>query len=420
MIKKVLFLGTPHYGAPKAVMAFADQYSLLIDSADTTISRLLGGLDAATVSKSVNAYGATFPSAYELLPVVNTNTCFKEPAWPSPIAVKQSDGTVHTDIDLFNEGMWGVLKWPKNLAADIDRDKFMAQRLPDLLRSAKSFLCDLGHFQPDQKFDVVRIYGANRSTICRVVINQPASTGVAATVTAEICKDDDQGDGTVPKWVASEDKYSAADKIRMSVQSHMHLVGSNEFLAYLRSYKSELHRELQRKYAESVGNVDGLVTLYASLRAIVPSSAGSLDPDDISSQIARRVVTALAVSPSDLFATARLETNPIARADAYRVFADVYRTNDLTRAWALNNAAHIYLGQKDFVSALTFGKLAIRAGSEGKKPKIDKTWNDFFARAGTTTAVAAEQLNDPDAAAAFRKIADDPKALTGFRNLGVY
>jgi hypothetical protein len=415
-IKKILFLGTPHYGAPKAVMAFADQYSLLIDAADTTISRLLGGLDAATVSKSVNAYGATFPSAYELLPVVNTSTCFKEPGWPSPISVKQSDGTIHTDIDLFNEGMWTVLKWPKTLGPDIDRGKFMAEKLPQLLRSAKNFLCDLGHFQPDLKFDVVRIYGGNRSTICGVVINEPTSAEVGATVTPEICHDDDQGDGTVPKWVASEEKYSTADKIRMSEQSHMQLAGSPEFLAYLRSYKAELHRELQKKYAASVGNVDGLVTLYASIKSVVPSASGSTDPGDISSQIARRVVAALAVTPNNILATARLETDPVARADAYRIFADVYPSNDLTRAWAFNNAAHIYLGRKDFVAALNFGKLAVKAADEGKKPNTTKALTEFFARAGMTTAVAAEQLNDHETAATFRKIADDPSTLKTFRD----
>jgi pimeloyl-ACP methyl ester carboxylesterase len=415
-IKKIVFLGTPHYGAPKAVMAFADQYSLLIDVADSSIKRLLGGIDARTISKSVNEYGATFPSAYELLPVINTSACFKEPGWPSPIAVKQSDGTIHSDIDIFQEGMWSVLKWPKNLASDINRSKFMAERLPTLLKSAEKFLCDLSRFQPDQKFDVVRIYGANRSTICRVVINQPESGGASATVTPDICSsEDDQGDGTVPKWVASEDKYSLADKIRMSAQSHMQLVGSPEFLTYLRSYKTELHRELQRKYAASVGNVDGLVTMYASLQSVVPSALASNDPNDVSSQIARRVIATLGVAPTSIFATARSEADPLARADAYRIFADVTPSDDLVRAWALNNAAHIYLERKDFVAARKFGKLAVKAADEGKAPKTTKAFSDFFARAGATTAVAAEQLNDYGTASAFRKIAADPNALKTYR-----
>lgn len=414
-IKKILFLGTPHYGAPKAVMAFADQYSLLIDPADTTMSRLLGGLDAATFSKSVNSYGATFPSAYELLPVVNTNKCFKEAGWPSPISVKQANGTTHTDIDLFNEGMWAVLKWPKTLGPGIDRASFIKEKLPSLLRSAKAFLCDLGRFQPDLKHDVVRIYGGNRATICGVIINEPANTDASATVTPDYCRDDDQGDGTVPKWVASEDKYSLADKVRMSAQSHMQLVGSSEFLTYLRSYKTELHRELQRKYAASVGNVDGLVTMYASLQSVVPSELASTDPNDVSSQISRRVIATLGVTPTSIFATAKSEADPVARADAYRVFADVTPSDDIVRAWALNNAAHIYLGRKDFVAARNFGKLAVKAADEGKASKTTKAWAEFFARAGTTTAVAAEQLNDHDTAAAFRKIAADPNSLKTFR-----
>lgn len=416
-IKKIFFLGTPHYGAPKAVMAFADQYSLLIDAADTTMNRLLGGLDAATVSKSINAYGATFPSAYELLPVVNTNSCFKEPGWPSPILVKQSNGTTHSDIDLFNEGMWNVLKWPKNLGAGLDRSKFMTEQLRPLLQSAKGFLCDLGRFQPDQKFDVVRIYGGSRQTICSVVINEPTTADAGATVTPEFCRDDDQGDGTVPKWVASEDKYSNADKIRMSAQSHMQLVGSSEFLAYLRNYKAELHRELQKKYAASVGNVDGLVTMYASVQSVVPSAPGPIGSADISSEIARRVVASLGVAPSSILATARSESDPLVRADAYRVFADVTPPGELARAWALNNAAHIYLGRKDFVAARNFGKLAIKSADQGASSNSSKALAEFLARAGVTTAVAAEQLNDFDAAATYRKIAADPGNLKALQRL---
>lgn len=408
-IKKIFFLGTPHYGAPKAVMAFADKYSLLVDASDSTIDRLFGRLDAATVSKSINAYGATFPSAYELLPVVNTHACFKEPGWPSPVAIKQMDGTVHTNLDLFNAGMWTVLKWPKNLAGDIDRNKFVSERLPHLLGSAKDFLCELGHFQPDRTYDVVRLYGGNRSTICQVVIEEPAAAGQAAKATPVNCSDDDQGDGTVPSWVASEDKYSSADKQRMSAQTHMRLVGSPEFLVYLRGYKNELHRELQKKYANSTGKVDGLVKMYASVRSIVPSAAGSSDPNDVSAAIARRVVASLGVAPANLLASARTEGESIARANAYRVYADVYSADDISRAWALNNAAHIYLEKKDYPSAFSLGTLAMKTAATGKDiNKAEK--NEFFARAGSTTALAAEQLKEGSTAAAIRQIPKIPAA----------
>jgi pimeloyl-ACP methyl ester carboxylesterase len=415
-IKKVFFFGTPHYGAPKAVMAFGDQYSILFDTAETAIGRwLTGRVDVAVLSRSINLYGATFPSAYELLPVINTNECFKDSKWPSPVSVRQSNGTVHSDLDLFNASMWKVLNWPKHLGPGIDRSKFTAESLPRLLDSAKSFLCDLSGFKPDEKLDVVRVYGNKRSTICNVTINEPAAASDPVTVTPEFCRDEDEGDGTVPKWVASEDRYSNVDKRRSSLKSHMWLVGSPEFLAYLTDYKAELHREVDKKYGEAVGNFDGIVKMYASLRTILPSGSAAEDPDGISRQIARRVVETLGVAPTTIYKAAKSEPDAVTRANAYRVFADVAVPNDPARAWAFNNAAHIYLGQKDFVSARNFGKLSVKTADEGRNSKSIGAYYEIMKRAGSTTAVAAEQLNDLDTADMFRKVADDPYASKNLR-----
>jgi pimeloyl-ACP methyl ester carboxylesterase len=396
--KKIFFLGTPHYGAPKAVMAFADQYSLLVDP-DATMSGLLGGLDAATFSKSINAFGATFPSAYELLPAVNGNPCFSEPSWPYPVHVKQANGTVHTNIDLFNAGTWSVLKWPKSLGQGIDRAKFTSEKLPGLLEAARKFHCELRHYQPDAKFDVVRVSGNGSQTICSVMVNQPATAGGEVSVEPRLCK---EGDGTVPKWVAAEDRRTKADKGRSSAKGHMHLVGSPEFIEYLESYRNELHRELQKQYSTKAGNLDGLVTMYASLRSVVPSAA-SLDTSDVTSQIARRVVDTLGVAPTEIYAAAKSETDPLARATAYRVFADVTGPQDPQRAWALNNAAHIYLAQKNFVFARDLGKQAVKTDNESRTLELIK------GRAGITTAIAAEQLNDLTTANAFRSLALERK-----------
>jgi hypothetical protein len=392
-VKKIFFLGTPHYGAPKAVTAFADVYSILVDRDDSTMSSILGSIDAVTMSKSINAYGATFPSAYELLPIVNTNKCFKETGWPATVSVKQTNGDVHNDIDLFDKTTWGLFKWPKVLSEEIDRQKFLNEKLPGLLASAEGFLCDIGRFQPDQKFDVVRISGEQRATICKVVISQPSSPGGLATVKPEICQD---GDGTVPRWVASEDRYSIADKLQFSTEGHMHLVGSPEFLRYLKSYKNELHREMQNKYAQSGEDTKALVTMYASLRAVIPSATGLTDPNDVSGQITREVVAALGVPSTAIYAAAKSETDPMTRVDAYRVFADVSLPKNPRRAWAFNNAAHIYLNQGDFVAARSFGKAAVDAAGESNVLLAIKP------TAGAIAATAAEQLNDLSTAKVYR------------------
>jgi hypothetical protein len=182
----------------------------------------------------------------------------------------------------------------------------------------------------------------------------------------------------------------------------MHLVGSPEFIEYLESYRNELHRELQKQYSTKAGNLDGLVTMYASLRSVVPSAA-SLDTSDVTSQIARRVVDTLGVAPTEIYAAAKSETDPLARATAYRVFADVTGPQDPQRAWALNNAAHIYLAQKNFVFARDLGKQAVKTANESRTLELIK------GRAGITTAIAAEQLNDLTTANAFRSLALERK-----------
>jgi hypothetical protein len=392
-IKRVIFLGTPHYGAPKSLVAFGDNYSLFIDRDDTTLNSILGGLDAASFSKSINSFGATFPSAYELLPIVNTNACFRDASWPSSVFVKSMNGSTSAQIDLFEPSTWKLFKWPKTLDASIDRSKFMAERLPALLRSARDFACAVSHYRPEKKFDVVWLSGMRRNTVCEVTIKQPATPNEPATVDTKIC---DEGDGTVPKWIASERMYSTANTSRSASEGHVHLVGSAEFLDYLDDYRDELHRDMQRRYAAKTGKIDGLVTMYASVHAAVPSIGN--DPNDVTARTARGVIAALDVRPDQLYAAALATADPLARASAYRVFVDVAKKKDQRRAWALNNSAHIYLNRNDSVAAFDFGKRALVAGFESK------AGSKFVRKSGSITALAAEQLGDLESAKTLRDL----------------
>jgi hypothetical protein len=392
-LKRIIFVGTPHYGAPKAIAAFADNYSLFVDRDDTTLSAILGGIDSATFSKSVNVFGATFPSAYELLPIVNTNKCFADPNWPSQVFVRSTSGSTSSKIDLFEPSTWKLFRWPKIIDASIDRGSFMDKQLPKLLGSAREFACGISRYRPEQKFDVVWLSGMRRKTICEVTIVQPEKPNDPAKVETKLC---DEGDGTVPKWIASERMYSTANTSRSTGEGHLHLVGSNEFMDYLDDYRDELHREMQRKYAAKAGNVDGLVKMYASLHTAVPSQAS--DPNDVTVQTARGVLAALSVQPGDLFTMAFTDTDPLARASAYRLFADVASKDDPRRAWAFNNSAHIYLNRNDSVAAFDFGKRALAAGA------ASKAGGELMRKSGSISAYAAEQLGDLDSAKSLRAL----------------
>jgi pimeloyl-ACP methyl ester carboxylesterase len=393
-IKRIVFVGTPHYGAPKAITAFADNYSLFVDRDDTTLNAVLGFADSATFSKSLNAFGATFPSAYELLPIVNTNKCFADPKWPSQVFVKSINGGMSSQIDLFDPGTWKLLRWPKAIDPSIDRTAFVDKQLPKLLSSARDFACGISHYRPEQKFDVVWLSGMRRKTICEVTINQPTTLNEPATIDTKMC---DDGDGTVPKWIASERMYSTANTSRSTGEGHLHLVGSDEFMDYLDDYRDELHREMQRKFAAKTGNnVDGLVTLYASLHAAVPSVGG--DPSDVTVRTTQGVLAALNVQPDDLLATAMTDKDPLARVSAYRLFADVAEKGDQRRAWAFNNSAHIYLNRNDSVSAFSFGKRALAAGAASNAGTI------LMRKSGSISAYAAEQLGELDSAKSLRDL----------------
>jgi hypothetical protein len=153
---------------------------------------------------------------------------------------------------------------------------------------------------------------------------------------------------------------------------------------------------MQRKFAAKTGNVDGLVTLYASLHAAVPSLPG--DPNDVTVRTTQGVLAALNVQPDDLLSTAMMEKDPLARASAYRLFADVAQKDDQRRAWAFNNSAHIYLKRNDSASAFSFGKRALAAGA------ASKAGNELMRKSGSISAFAAEQLGEWDSAKSLRAL----------------
>ena len=284
----------------------------------------------------------------------------------------------------------------------------MKERPPTLLASAKSFLCDLADYEPDKKFDVVRFYGNNNRTLCRITVVLGVDRSATTSIKLHYCDDDGSGDGTVPSWVAAESKRSNVDKTQHATNGHANLLGSQEFMRYLRMYSDQLHRELHATYQKKFGDVEGLSNMYARLRYLVPSAPNAA-PNDPTVQVARAVIDKLKLSPMQIYTLAKKNTpDPLSRANAYLVFADVADRSQATRAWALNNAAHIFLDQGIYRPALDLGQNAFKAAEETLPDNIE-----FRAKAGLITAVAAEALRFDDLATKYGTIAADagnPKA----------
>jgi len=197
-IKKVVFGGTPHYGAPKSMSAFADSLYLYFDPAGI-YAKLFGYVDREFLAGPINDYGATFPSAYQLLPVTSA-ACFPRTN-ELPIAVQESNNAVFTNLDIFDVATWVRYNWPKKLHTSYDRARFLSETLGTHLVAAKDFLCDLVDFDVDKQFDVTRIYGDRHRTICKLIV-ESSSRSRSPKVSSSVCTE--RGDGTVPAWVAGE------------------------------------------------------------------------------------------------------------------------------------------------------------------------------------------------------------------------
>jgi hypothetical protein len=68
--------------------------------------------------------------------------------------------------------------------------------------------------------------------------------------------------------------------------------------------------------------------------------------------------------------------------------------------WALNNAAHIYLQNQDFVAAKDLAELAIESADMLQAPRAQ----EIKTKSASIAALAAEQLGDTDAGLIFRQI----------------
>src|SRR5262249_40019028 len=115
-IKKIIFAGTPHYGSPKAIRAFGEGFHLLDTESYGILATLVGYFDDRTLSYALNKFGHTFPSAYQLLPIINSK-CFPH-QWEPFIEVKPAYSPPHLRIDLFESDTWNYLRWPRRIGDD--------------------------------------------------------------------------------------------------------------------------------------------------------------------------------------------------------------------------------------------------------------------------------------------------------------
>lgn len=403
-IKKVILAGTPNYGAPKALLTFSRGQTMFVDPAsDGAVWRVLRWMDMNLLSNNLNTYGIRYPSAYQLLPITNMNECFRK-NWRDANSIEffTEDKTRADNLNLFDPGVWKILGWPHQLSGDA-RDQFIDKELPALLSEAKGFLCDIANYDIDSKFEVIRLAGIAQDTICKIRFKAPGYDG---TVT-----DDDycEGDGTVPLWIAS-DFYLAKPGGPTDHESHVSQLGAKEFTLLLRGLAQQKYSTLASNALASEDTAEAAADLFAKLKYIPPGNPTQLDNGG-SSQIRTvpdRVVDRLNVSPdNDVFRSAPNQQDKGDRLNQWMTYATLTDADPRLRAWALNNAAHIQLGAKQFEQSLDLSRRAVEFAdrAEASDPTLGPEMKDLRSKAALTAAIASSELGKKADAAKYKSVA---------------
>ncbi len=209
-ITDVAFLGTPHLGAPKAIRAFADGYTLYMDEFAGPLSSVLRDLDKQVLAKSLNAHGALLPSVYQLLPIYGERECVSlghmtlAQLPPAPLKIREGGA-----FALFEAAGWEQFAWPQHFPRDIAKKDYYQTFLPETLRSAKALLCDLAKYKFPDAIRVRYYYSNAKDTdVSYVLTKTPLWERLykpewSFTHTGDQAK----GDGTVTEFVG---KYHSA------------------------------------------------------------------------------------------------------------------------------------------------------------------------------------------------------------------
>jgi pimeloyl-ACP methyl ester carboxylesterase len=425
-VKRVVFVGTPHLGAPKALSALANRYYVL---ADEDSSWLMRNVVDPLVTAALNRDGGSFPSAYELLPYV-ASKCHT--VWHAPPVYIKVGGQRVPVANIFHYPLWREYHWPKEIFQDDleHRTTFVNEQLRTYLKNAEELSCLLSQYDPDKEFPVVRFYGTQSKpdTTCSVTIIPKDVPSQLPVIEREKCL----GDGTVPVDSASEMNKGIAFEL---TGEHLALLSTDKFISYLVDLFYKAERELNQTYAAKTSSDTGPVEFYASLGRVVPSDLEPSTPEDTKEnevtirtnaavvqrldEINRRQsgTTALGVYRTARNAKTKDKENPIARANAFRVAATLPTINHRSQAWAYNNAADISLCNHEFRKARTLGLKAIDEANsvEVVDQKVARDMRKLTALAALTVARAAQKLGDSDTDKRYRQLAiqnGNPKART--------
>jgi len=399
-ISKIVFLGTPNYGSPKAVLTFSQGESLFYDKPnDESIwrswSRLLNWVDVNVISGNLNRYGIQYPSAYQLLPIYGKSGPGCLPSTFRSDLDFRTSNNFEANYDLFDPAAWKELGWPVQLEGK-KRDDFIDKELPSLLQQAKVFLCDVATYDVDAEFDVVNFYGLHQNTPCNIKFVPPKYSGTIDLP----C----HGDGTVPDWIATKDWKG---KQESNAEPHMRQIAALEFGSYL----GRLRRELYSQFASAAAHINeaqAAADFLAEFKyAPVANPTASREDAAGVRKVADLVIAKLNINASDLYEAAKTEPNVAVRANQMLVYTNLTKAEPQQQAWAFNNTAHIYLAKCNFRQSLELARSAIEAADRVSvsQPNLSGDMRNLRAKSAWFAAIAAGQLGKSKEAENYKALA---------------
>jgi len=276
-VQEIIMLGAPLYGAPSAIEAFAT-------GTDLTEGNIFGAAirpwDRA--SAQLNEHGATFVSAYQLLPIYKESCFPQHDATQSPLFLRDAASMTSKIDDLFNAERWEELGWPVRLPDYVDRDEFYTSFLPKALEAAKAFQCELADYDLGAQVTTTYFYGVlpGLSTVNALEVRR--SNG--AVVVERDCKAAaneclDQGDGTVPAIIARNAYRASWQSARSTNYAHMDLLKSLEVDQYIATIISNSTTSTFARAASDPSKLDLFVDVATAAQVILPMYSTALVPD---------------------------------------------------------------------------------------------------------------------------------------------
>jgi len=398
-------------------------------------------------SLSLNEYGGTFPSLYELLPAPMECSPVQKASAENLRKRDAADGKpAVTDIgDVFHFQIWKNYGWPKNLYRGNFRkkEKFVGAVLEDYLARARKISCDLAEHPWDKEnIPIVRVYSTKWKTVCKVTVVVPDHSGISPEIVTSSEGSLCDGDGTVPADVATEN-YTKRGRSMQIDGEHMQLAYRSltvldQLLTEAENNAQVREQELRRppvsprdtpvvpiaanwiseesdlaRQARMVNARDVTIAKNASIMA-ARNSARRVQSGAAELQFYRGAKAATKKAGPTRSTRAHPSITKKQVGD-YQIVADLPGVDARNRAWASARGALASFQIGDFRKAQSLGKTALEAADRVKidKPEIAFDIRKLRRFAANTAAAASSRLGDKASAESLRAIAisnGSPKA----------